>query len=207
MKSMERKLLVVVASILATGIIALIFFHLIYPSIAIDTTILGLFGLLILVCMIPFSKSIGLPGGGKIDLSDDLEEAKKTVDEVEKESKQKPTPYRFLSPSPEDMTWIQIVKNDPNIGLAGLRIRIEENIRQLAKKNDIAQSEIEPLGSLTKRLRQNEKLSLNEFLAIQQVTKICNKAVHAQDLSSRDVDLAVELGEDVLGILDSKLKG
>jgi len=149
-----------------------------------------------------------LPGGGKFDLRDDLQKAKRTVDEAVKESERKSTQYRYFAPSPEDMTWIQMVKNDPNIGLAGLRIKIEDNVRQLAKKNDIVQPDrLETLRSLTQKLRQKNILSINEFVAIQQVTKICNKAVHAQDLSSRDVDLAVELGEGVLGILDSKLKG
>ena len=185
--------------------------HLLIPGLAVDTTTLALLTLLIIVALIPFSKAITLPGGGGITFRD-LKEAKGAVDKAEGGGKKqisllRTSPETSPEASPEESMWMYVVDSDPNIGLAGLRIEIERKIRQLTLQIGIPKSESsETLRMLIEKLRNKEVLSFEEMDAILQVTNICNKAVHAQYLDPRDVNLAMELGERVLEIINGKFK-
>lgn len=67
------------SGVLGTAITVFIAAHLLLPNLAIDTTTLALLVILTVVILLPFAKSISLPGGASIELKD-LEKARAAVD-------------------------------------------------------------------------------------------------------------------------------
>src|SRR3989442_15079067 len=115
-----RWLVGMLAAILALFILM----HVLFPTLAIDTTTLALIGMLIVVTLLPFSKSISLPGLGSITLRD-VEPARAVVDRAIREVSVRDFATGRESvtigrPTEQVPTWRMILNDDPNIALGGL---------------------------------------------------------------------------------------
>jgi len=202
----DRKILIYISMVLAAVISVFLIAHLFYPGLTIDTTTIGLLGLLVVVCILPFAKSITLPGGSGITFERKVARAQRAVNAAipEKEraeiATKKPTIVK-----PQDMTWRDLMQSDVNLGLAGLRIEIEKKLGLLAKKNGIDLTRA-TISEMVRRMVTTGVLLRNEEQAIQSVVSVLNAAVHGQKIPDDAVGLASDLGESILRILDAKLE-
>jgi len=203
---MKRWPVYLVAVILALVIVAFLIIHSAYPKTVVDATTLGLLGLLILVMLIPFAKSITLPGGGGVNLLDEFASAKVAADQATKEQQQKGQARSLAPMKPHEPSWRNFLDVDANIALAGLRIEIEERVRELAHKRGIVgDRDLSTTRVILRRLQSEGVLTDSEHHAIESVVNACNQAVHATEIPSNAAYLASDVGETALKILDQKL--
>lgn len=150
-----------------------------------------------------------LPGGFKLDFEEEIGEAKKLSDAVERQ----PLPEKArtkrsiplteanarmlhlgLRPSPSglDMAYYRdLARQDPNVGLAGLRIEIDVLARNLAQGFEV---EIEPRDSgqrLLRKLFEAGAITEEQMSLGQKVLSMCNAAVHGQFVSLREAEAVI----------------
>lgn len=200
-----RALLAVMISLTAIVVVFLVV-HSFVKEVTVDTTTVALVGLLIVIWLLPFATSLKLPGGASVELRD-LEAASAKVEAVESA-----TARPVISPvkrpaQSEGITWKDLLDTDVNIALAGLRIEIERRIRELGHLADVAgRSEREySLGDYTRRLSAAGVLTRLENEAIMSVVEVCNRAVHAKEVSAEAANRASRLGDFVIDLLDRKI--
>lgn len=194
-----RRLSLFLATILATFLAV----HLIFPDVAIDTTALALLAMFIVVLLLPFAKSISLPGGVSFELQD-VQPAKEAVGVAISDTAIGREEISVVREFERPETWRRLLSEDSNIALAGLRIEIERKMLQLAEKAGAVPTRPVGLAELTRILRQKEILSGDEEAAVRAVVDVCNRAVHARWIAPEAAAAAAELGDRVLRMLDSK---
>jgi len=189
---------------IALSIIVVVFLilHTILPGNAVDPTTVGLLVLLIFIWLLPYVKEITLPGGVKIAYS--LEEAKEAVNKVPFEGPAQQQASESPESPREREVWRNVLAEDANIGLAGLRIEIESRLLRLAGPQ--AREKFETAPGLISQLRLKEILTADEANAIRSVVRVCNQAVHAKEIAAEVVQATAELGDRVLRLLDAKLR-
>ena len=157
-----------------------------------------------------------LPGGISVEtLPERLEAAKDRAVNVEKEVEtrlkdkniertsiasedvNKMLIERGLEPSPSGLSlkyYERLIADDPNLGMAALRIDIEKMLRNLAKgfKIELKVSEQSTAG-LTRALLRANALTENQFNLLRQVLEICNAAVHGLAITSPDAYAVLEI--------------
>lgn len=170
-----------------------------------------------------------LPGGVSIEtLPDKIESARGHAEDVEKEVEarlkdkniQKATIppddvnkkllERGLEPSPSGLSlsyYEQLIRQDPNLAMAALRIDIEKMLRNLAKgfKIELRPSEQFAVG-LTRALLRATAITENQFRLLNEVLEICNAAVHGLVVTSSDaysiLEITKVLRDDFVAWLD-----
>jgi hypothetical protein len=193
------------SSFLATILAAFIIAHLIFPTVAVDTTTLALLAMFVVVMLLPFAKSISLPGGVSFELKD-VEPAKEAVQAAISDAATGREEVSVARKTERPAYWRALLSDDANIALAGLRIEIERRMLELAEKTGATPVRPMGLGELIRILLEKGILSRDEEAAIRAVLDVCNRAVHARTISPEAAQLAADLGDQVLRILDSKLK-
>lgn len=153
------------------------------------------------------------PGGVSIDLSESVHEVKALSEKVQSmppkmETKQLPTiPLTeansrmiqlHLQPSPSglDMSYYQnLVEQDPNLALAGLRMEIDILARNLAKGFKIEIQQHDSGGRLLRRLLDAAAITSDQFQLAQKVLTVCNAASHGQVVSSEQARSVIQSAE------------
>ena len=136
--------------------------HVTFPTIAIDATTLILLFVALVPWILPFVKSIDIPGVGSIDLQD----AKSATDKVMKTitpptgsisvTGEKPSVKVTIGDTDITNLWT-VFEADPNLALVGFRIEIERRLRQITEKAGIEGSR-KPLCRLARELEVNRVL-------------------------------------------------
>jgi hypothetical protein len=98
----------------------------------------------------------------------------------------------------------EIAEQDPNLALAGLRIRIERRLREIAKRRGL-QGERFGVGQLLQLLRAHDAISKQEDAVLSDLTQLLNKAVHGAEVDSRAARWAIDVGPRLLSALDERI--
>lgn len=200
----EAALLKVILTLLALLVSAVLALHLVVPSADVDATTLGLLALLVTLAVLPFARAITFPGGYRVELREAITEASSSIRAIERDTPelfQREVPVSV--PSLSSLTWRDLLDTDPNVALAGLRIEIERRIRTVAEAivGPLDKGRVS-IGRLLREPRVRESLGLQAASAIDEVVEICNRAVHAEEIPSDIANLAADLGEVALEMLD-----
>ncbi len=164
--------------------------HLVWPDLSIDGITLALFVVAVLPWLAPLLKSLELPGGWKIEFQE-LQKMKKDAAEAGllESSAQKE--------DREIYSFEQVLDQDPNLALAGLRIEIEKRLREIAIANSI-QAERSSVYKLLKILTKEQILSPQESSVLAEINSILDSAVHGAKIDRNTADGVIELGIDLL---------
>lgn len=103
-----------------------------------------------------------------------------------------------LSPSPSGLEFSyyrNLINEDPNIALAGLRIEIENLLKNVAKGFNISINQYDGAGKITRKLQDNTAITSHQAELINQVLKICNSAVHGLKVTSLQAEEIISIAE------------
>jgi hypothetical protein len=159
--------------------------------------------------LIPRLKNAELPGGVKFDFQEAIEQAQqlkkeilsapKSTDAQPKEGK----PIQLteanarmislgLQPSPSGLDlgyYRALIEQDPNIGLAGLRMELEVLGRNLAKGFDIPLSSRDGSAmSIFRKLLDNGAITNLQFQLLKKIIELCNAAIHGGRVTKDQAD-------------------
>lgn len=165
-------------------------------------------------------KGAGLPGGISLDFDQETRKAQSLSRDVAESSRNPPddsTPViplteanaRMLtlglqpSPSGLDMNrYSEMVQQDPNVALAGLRIELEILARNLAKGFNVDVSERDSTAQLLRKLLEKNSITLDHYELAKKVVQLCNAAIHgtrvSKEAAERVIDVARVLTNDYL---------
>ncbi len=168
--------------------------HIIWPEQKIDAITLSLFLIAIVPWLAPLIKTLKLPGGTEIQFQD-LKDAK---DRIEKAG--------LLSNEPlsDEYTFQNIVEDDPNLALAGLRIEIEKRLRLIASRRNIEVDKRTSIVRLLAVLSDRKIISSEERSVLADLNGLLNEAVHGANVNSSAALWAMDVGPKLLKSLDSK---
>ena len=110
------------------------------------------------------------------------------------------TPEKEESRKREDSSILTLVQQDPQLGLAKLRISIEEALRSIyrMKKPDGPRKQFLGLGRLVKELEKTDDLSPEMASSLRDVISLANRAVHGERVSRDTAENLTILGEQML---------
>lgn len=89
---------------------------------------------------------------------------------------------------------------DPNLALAALRLELEKSLKTLAAKHQI-NTDKASIYKLARELAGKQVISANAYLALSDLSKLLNNAVHGADVDNRAVQWAMEIGPKILTAL------
>ncbi len=192
---------ITVASLLVLGI------HLLWPTIVLDGTSLVLIAIAILPWLVPLLSSIELPGGLKLEFQE-LEKAKKRADKAgllasSKRNGKKKTP-KINKRTDSSYPFELVLKDDPNLALAGLRIEIEKRLISLAIANGVYKKYY-GVPVLLGILYREHVFTEDEWRVLVELIHLLNSAVHGAIVDKRAVDWAADVGPRLLKNLDNKI--
>jgi hypothetical protein len=198
----NQKAIPIVISVIAGTLFLL---HMAIPRLAIDAVALSLLLLAVLPWLIPYIKSVELPGGTKIELRD-LEKAAEKIISLDGDaefSEAQPEILEFVSDLGSDTfeTLRSVATRDANLAVVGFRIEIEGRIRALAKQHDISDNR-RTLRSLVAELRQKHVLPRAVAAGLAEIVDIGNRAAHGALIPPEAADWVVESGPSIIYELD-----
>lgn len=100
-----------------------------------------------------------------------------------------------------------LVKDDPVLALAKIRIEIEKLITKLHVSLDLKSNfnRHTPLARMIVDLNRQEILSSEISHALREVLAICNRAVHGEEIRKQDAEIIVKTGTELLEFLYSEV--
>lgn len=191
---------------------AAIFFaliHLIKPTLGIDYIFLSFVLLALLPWVLPFIKSLELPGGLKIELKEIREAIQKAsttlkIDDVYQ--RQTVTSTELKAGNKDNLALLRsVADSDPNLALVGFRIEIEKRIRELAIKNNI-EADRASLGRLVNELRFKEILEPNMVAGLMDLIGLGNRAAHGAEVEQSAAQCLLDVGPNIIAKLDEAIK-
>jgi hypothetical protein len=178
--------------------IIVVIVHLAWPTLAIDGITLALLLMAIIPWLAPMFKSLEFPGGWKVEFQD-LQKTKVDADKagllapIEK-------PYE-----PSEYPFLEVVEDDPNLALAGLRIEIEIRLQKLGLANDLSVNR-KGIGSLMRMLFKEGVLSNQEYSVLNDMVGLLDSAVHGATVDNRALEWAMDVGPRLLKSLDERIQ-
>jgi hypothetical protein len=170
--------------------------HALDPSINIDSATMILIGIALLPWLGIFFRSIELPGGIRVEYDD--------VKQVENKAREAGLlPAKEMNAPISYPVYERIAVEDPNLALAGLRIEIEKELNALATRHGI-DINIQSALSLTKELAKQNVIGADSYLAIGDLLRLLNKAVHGAKVDYKTVTEALKTGSQILQALRAK---
>ena len=170
--------------------------HLIWPSMKIDAITLTL----LVICFIPWFgsifKSVEFHGGGKIEYRERLLRASQKLEEAGL--------LQEGALQPEDPVYRGLIRKDPNLALAGLRIDIERKLRQIV---GYFQPDSPPrnLRDVVELIGSKGLFTKNQTNALHGILKTLNIAVHGGRISQTDAEEIMEKGSRLLSSLEKRI--
>ena len=191
----HMKIIQIVISIIA---IAVALIHVIFPTLKIDSITLTLMTLAALPWLAPLFKSIELPGGVKLELSEKLEKITQEAEVAglitDKTIKEKQPEYDFLN----------YAESNPRLALAALRMELENALKLLAKSNGIVNIK-HSVTFLMNDLYSKELLSYKERAALADMVGTLNRAVHGEEIDSRTTNWIIDIAPQILNSINKKV--
>ncbi len=162
-----------------------------------------------IVGLIPRLKNAELPGGVKFDFQEAIEQAQQLKKEILAAPRSPDTQPKVgkpiqlteanarmaalgLQPSPSGLDlgyYRALIEQDPNIGLAGLRMELEILGRNLAKGFNIALSPRD-VGAMNifRKLLDNGAITNLQFQLLKKIIELCNAAIHGERVTKEQAD-------------------
>ncbi|MBN1384164.1 MAG: hypothetical protein JW983_04690 [Elusimicrobia bacterium] len=161
-------------------------------------------------------KKADLPGGISIEaFPDGIKEAKILSKEVKKEEEEKKREKRTLPtitltkantrmlnlgliPSPSGLAlsyYRNLIEQDPNIALAGLRIEVETMLKNLAKGFKIPINKRDSANIIVQKLKNRSSITSRQAELLSYIIKLCNTAVHGIRVSSSQAEEIFKIAE------------
>ncbi len=182
--------------------ISLLITHLIYPDLQIDAITITLFLVAFLPWLPILIKEITLPGGIKITLHELESQSKKIINAAEAQNIET---GEDLRKEEEEIDIIEgIVRDNPNLGLVGVRIEIEKRLRELCKKVNIKYNQ--PISKLLRDLQVKEILSPDIANPLKEIIYLGNKAAHGEPVEENALLWVSNYVPRILTILDTIIK-
>lgn len=88
-----------------------------------------------------------------------------------------------------------LVNQDPNLALSGLRMETETMLKNLAKGNGISVGKKDSAGIIAKKLREKSKISMKQSELIRIILDLCNKAVHGYKVTKSEASQILDIAE------------
>jgi hypothetical protein len=197
------------AKYITGGAIVLAILHIFSPSLGIDAILISLLIIAALPWIIPFLKTLELPGGVKIEFrdvkaaTDKISEFEKEVERLEKVE----LVEEIEVVEEQDPFWVlrHIAEIDPNLCLVGFRIEIEKRLLRLAEQNDIDTFR-RPLYSIVKALMERQMLPGPVASGLNDLITMGNRAAHGADVSPDAAKWVLDAGPSILNTLDSLIE-
>jgi len=189
-----RRVIQVLITSVALGFITL---HLIYPQLAIDSTVVMLLGIAVIPWLAPLFKSIELPGGLKVEFQE-LERLEKKAKSAGLLSDIQPTSLPRMKYAFEI-----VADHDPNLTLAGLRIEIETRLKKVAESKGVSTERISTTR-LFEELHKKSVLNLEEVSILKDLLPILNRATHGAEIDSRAYQWCLDVGPRILRSLEDR---
>ncbi len=171
--------------------------HLVWPDLSIDGITLALFVVAVLPWLAPLLKSLELPGGWKVE----FQELQKIKNDAAKAGLLEASAIKGVAE--EAYSFKQILDQDPNLALAGLRIEVEKRLRKIAEVNGIEMKR-PSVYQLLRILTKEQLLSPEESSVLADMNNLLNSAVHGAKIDQRTAEWAIEIGAELLSSLDKK---
>jgi hypothetical protein len=182
--------------LVVTGVaVALFAVRLLFPQVHVDAVSLGLLLLALLPWLSPLIKSAKLPGGIEIEFQDVSHAAQKVT-----ASAVGPV-FKVTAPTPATPA---AGTQDANLALVGLRIEIENRLRELAARAKVPASR--PLVQLTTDLQEAGVLEPQAASGLRDLISLGNQAAHGRKVAPDVALWAADNAPAVLRVLDLKLQ-
>jgi hypothetical protein len=180
------------AKILSLVALLLVLAHILFPNARVDLTTVFLLLVAALPWLAPLFKSVELPGGLKVEFRD-LEKAKEDAARVGLLAK--PIGNR------QELSFMRVAEEDPNLALAGLRIEIERRLGAIARARGL-DDRGSSVGQLLRQLASVGAISQAEVSVLNDLVILLNRAVHGAEVEPRAAQWAIEIGPSLLAALD-----
>lgn len=166
-----------------------------------------------IISMFERLKSAVLPGGISFNFEKELKEmdkvAKQITESEDKKEVKQPASIplteanaRLLAlgfqptPSGLDMNYYRnLINQDPNIALAGLRIEVDILARNLAKGFKIDVSKNDSGIFLLRKLYEQGAITTDQMILAQKIISICNQAVHGIFITKQQANKVIDSAE------------
>jgi hypothetical protein len=166
-----------------------------------------------IIGLIPRLKNAELPGGVRFDFQEAIEQAQQLKEKILLAPKSPDSHPKVgksiqlteanarmitlgLQPSPSglDLSYYRaLIEQDPNIGLAGLRMELEVLGRNLAKGFNIPLSPGDKSAmNIFTRLLDNGAITGLQFQLLKKVIELCNAAIHGQQVTKEQANLILD---------------
>jgi hypothetical protein len=178
-------------------VITIVFIHGFWPTaFLLDKYSMGLLFLLAIPLLSPFLKKAKW-FGAEFDFKADIKRVTRLVEKSEEKAKE--ISSKQGKKAPEFKTLMteaarQLLKSDPNLALAALRIEIERVITTAVTQID-ANFNPKSLRDSIHKLYQSQVLSEEQQDAFQTICNSANKAVHGADVSKAEAEEIIGLAE------------
>jgi hypothetical protein len=170
-----------------------------WDGVRVDTTSLGLLAVLVLLPLAPRIRKLSAAGV-------EAEIGPRDATQLQASASQLPA-AEPASPAypPTAPTILELVERDPPLGLARLRMDLEQEVRRLydSKIGDETGRRPLSLGMMTRRLTQNEILPPEVAAPLDDVLPLANRAVHGEFVPTDVAEEIARIGIRVLEALRS----
>jgi hypothetical protein len=194
------------AQIIFTGLIfAFICLHLIFPKWAIDSITVTLLVLIALVWVLPWVKTLKIPGGTEIEMREMVQSAEESLAKVDLPKIPRPPTNLVAVVDGQDENkplLKQFFEQDPNLALAGLRIEIEKRLTTLGKRRKVQLSSLTGISKMIQVLKEQKALNPELAASLSEIVGVGNRAIHGADIESSVAKRALAVGEELLSVLD-----
>ena len=179
---------IIVTLLAVAGIIA----RFIWPELKIDSITIGLLIVASLPWLPEFIKSAKFPGGWEINFQDLKTAGEKITKGAEEEISQ------------ETPSFVLISKDDPNLGLVGLRIEIEKRVRALAKAKAFEHDR--SMSYTVNKLKKEGIIDKDTCSGLHELILAGNQAAHGAIVDLKAASWAINKGPNILFALDKIIK-
>jgi hypothetical protein len=189
-------------------IFTLICLHLIFPKWAIDSITVTLLVLLLVVWILPWIKTLKIPGGAEIQMRDILKaEESLAKSNLPQRQESISTPNAVPERQTENITLLEkILGRDPNLALANLRIEIEKRLMLLGKHQDANFSSLTGISKMIRTLRDRKVFDPEFALSLSKIVSVGNAAIHGAHVDPNVAERALNVGEELLRGLDQLIQ-
>ena len=166
-----------------------------------NTTII----LLLVILVSPFISAIKKIKFGDFEAEIDPKEVRRVKEDIE--AKMAEHDEDSVPSSPAILSTIEAIaslsNDDPVLALAKLRIEIEKIVSKIHYRvlQNSKQKRVQSLSKMIIDLMRNELLSPGIAHPLREVVSICNRAVHGEDIRTKDVASIIETGSYLLEML------
>lgn len=190
-----------VKAAISIGAVAAIAVRIAFPEVKIDLITLGLMIIGVLPWLSELIESAKFPGGWEVKFRDLREAGEK----VTSSSEPSPTPTHKAPPaSPTKPSYVSVADQDPNLALVGLRIEIEQRIRQLSEQHGLPMNRVS-LAKLIRELTRRDVIPYSVASGLEDLVAAGNQAAHGASVDPRIADWAFTDGPEILAALDALL--